>query len=227
MYSCLVSTLLLPLFSAALPTTDGNPSTSWTPNQQQVVSFSGNSAVKFDNVGAGVGLGLPVRALQSLGAYSLLSYNNLAVVNPMNDLAGLKPFSKPNVLGYDVVFALQGQQTITAKYDDSITDAFNLNSFYFGCVVTNAVGVASVPLACSMTVTGFRGQAQVAQETVKFTPDGAASNLGPANLRNAGFKNVDSVEFKLIGGLEKLVSAVLFDNFEIDVILKKGARYPG
>ncbi|KAI6823616.1 hypothetical protein KC327_g6686 [Hortaea werneckii] len=206
MYSCLVSTLLLPLFSAALPTTDGKPSTSWTPNQQQVVSFSGNSAVKFDNVGAGVGLGLPVRALQSLGAYSLLSYNNLAVVNPMNDLAGLKPFSKPNVLGYDVVFALQGQQTITAKYDDSITDAFNLNSFYFGCVVTNAVGVAS---------------------TVKFTPDGAASNLGPANLRNAGFKNVDSVEFKLIGGLEKLVSAVLFDNFEIDVILKKGARYPG
>lgn len=123
MYSCLVSTLLLPLFSAALPTTDGKPSTSWTPNQQQVVSFSGNSAVKFDNVGAGVGLGLPVRALQSLGAYSLLSYNNLAVVNPMNDLAGLKPFSKPNVLGYDVVFALQGQQTITAKYDDSITDA--------------------------------------------------------------------------------------------------------
>lgn len=122
MYTSLVPALLLPLLSTALPTTDVKPSTSWNSNQQQVVSFIGNSAVKFDNKAAGIGLGLPTRALQSAGPYSLLSYDNLGVVSITNEIAGLKPFSKPNVLGYDVVFAAQGQQTMTSKYDDSITD---------------------------------------------------------------------------------------------------------
>ncbi|KAI7200137.1 hypothetical protein KC316_g1206 [Hortaea werneckii] len=227
MHYSLVPALLLPLLSTALPATDSKPSISWTPNQQQVVSFTGNSAVKFDNKAAGIGLGLPTRALQSAGPYSLLSYDNLGVVGITTEIAGLKPFSKPNVLGYDVVFAAQGRQTMRAKYDESITDFFNLKSFYFGCVVTNVIALASAPSPCSMTVTGFRGQDQVAQETVDFTPDGLVSNLGPANLKNSGFENVDRVEFDLVGGLEKLALAVLFDNFEYDAILKKGARYPG
>ncbi|KAI7178394.1 hypothetical protein KC316_g9224 [Hortaea werneckii] len=223
----LVSALLLPLLSTALPTTDVKPPTSWNSKQQQVVSFTGNGAVKFDNKAAGIGLGLPTRALQSAGPYSLLSYDNLGVVSITNEIAGLKPFSKPNVLGYDVVFAAQGQQTMTSKYDDSITDFFNLKSFYFGCVVTNVVAVASAPSPCSMIVTGFRGQDQVARKTVTFTPDGLVSSLGPANLKNSGFENVDRVEFDLVGGLEELALAVLFDNLEYDAVLKKGARYPG
>ncbi|KAI7164816.1 hypothetical protein KC349_g491 [Hortaea werneckii] len=226
MHNSLVPALLLPLLSTALPATDSKPSISWTPNQQ-VVSFTGNSAVKFDNKAAGIGLGLPTRALQSAGPYGLLAYDNLGVVGITTEIAGLKPFSTPNVLGYDVVFAAQGQQTMRAKYDDSITDFFNLKSFYFGCVVTNVIALASAPFPCSMTVTGFRGQDQVAQKTVTFTPDGTVSNLGPANLKNSGFENVDRVEFDLVGGLEKLALAVLFDNFEYDAILKKGARYPG
>ncbi|KAI7227007.1 hypothetical protein KC330_g8590 [Hortaea werneckii] len=226
MYSSLVPALLLPLLSTAVPTTDVKPSTSWNSHQQEVVSFTSDSAVKFDNKAAGIGLGLPTRALQSAGAYSLLFYEILGVVSITTEIAGLKPFSKPNVLGYDVVFAVQGQQTMTSKYDDSITDFFNRKSFYFGCVVTNVVGVASAPLPCSMTVTGFRGQDKIAQKTVAFTPDGLVSNLGPVNLKNSGFENVDRVEFDLVGGLEKLALAVLFDNFEYDAILKKGARYP-
>lgn len=66
--------------------------------------------------------------------------------------------------------------------------AVNLKSFYFGCVVTNVVAVASAPSPCSMTVTGFRGQDQVARKTVTFTPDGFVSSLGPADLKNSGFE---------------------------------------
>ncbi|KAI7553004.1 hypothetical protein KC331_g1518 [Hortaea werneckii] len=132
MYYTLVPALLLPLLNTALPATDSKPSISWTPNQQQVVSFTGNSAVKFDNKAAGIGLGLPTRALQSAGPYSLLAYDNLGVVGITTEIAGLKPFSMPNVLGYDVEFAAQGQQTMRARYDDSITDFSKFMSLVLG-----------------------------------------------------------------------------------------------
>lgn len=123
MHSSLVIAVLLPLLSSALPATDGKPSISWNSDGRQVVSFAGDSAVNFDDLDAETGLDLPIRSLKSVCAYSLLSYDNLGVVNnAMTKKAGLKPFSKPNVLGFDKVFVPRGKQTITSKYNDSTTD---------------------------------------------------------------------------------------------------------
>ncbi|GAB1726833.1 hypothetical protein NU195Hw_g6957t1 [Hortaea werneckii] len=224
MHSSLVIAVLLPLLSSALPATDGKPSISWNSDGRQVVSFAGDSAVNFDDLDAETGLDLPIRSLKSVCAYSLLSYDNLGVVNnAMTKKAGLKPFSKPNVLGFDKVFVPRGKQTITSKYNDSTTDFFDLKSFYFGCILTNVTSLGVVPVPCSMTVTAFFEEEPKAQQTVKFTPKGLWSTMAHAFLSR--FEHVDRVQFGLEGNLETKAFAVLFDNFEYDAILKKGARY--
>ncbi|KAI7286439.1 hypothetical protein KC345_g1183 [Hortaea werneckii] len=226
MYSPLVLAVLLPLLSTALPATDSKPSMSWNSDGRQVVSFAGDSAVNFDNLDAETRLDLPIRSPKSVGAYSRLSYDHLGVVNNnTSKRAGLKPLSKPNVLGFEKVLLTQGKQTITSKYNDSITDSFDLKSFYFGCVLTSATSLGIVPVKCSMTVTAFFDGEPAAQQTVEFTPSRLLSTMGYASLSR--FEHVDRVQFDLGGTLEKKAFAVLFDNFEYDVVLKQGARYEG
>ncbi|KAI7226546.1 hypothetical protein KC343_g7917 [Hortaea werneckii] len=219
-----VQVSLLLLVSTALSTANGKPLVSRTPTGQQIVSFTDENAVKFDNLDAGTGLGRYPNSLDSLGAYSLLYYDNLAVVNITADLAGLKPFSKPNVLGYDAESVSQGQQIMTSEFDDSITDYFNLKSFYFGCVLTDVGDVGPVPIPCSMSVIGFRDEERAASQIVTFQPDGSVSNLHAASPLNFRYQDVDRVTFDVVYADRELDFAVLFDNFEYDVVLKQGAQ---
>ncbi|KAI6824442.1 hypothetical protein KC332_g8891 [Hortaea werneckii] len=203
------------------------PLVSRISSGQDIAPFTEESAVKFDNLDAETGLGRSSRSLDSLGAYSLLYYDNLAVVNITPEVAGLKPFSRPNVLGYDTKLFSQGQQIMTSEFDDSITDYFDLKFFYFGCVLANVSYLPSIPIPCSLTVTGLREKEQVAEEIFLFESDGNPSNLAGAYPSEPGFKNVTRVTFDIMDANRGLDFAVLFDNFEYEAILKQGASYEG
>ena len=98
-------------------------------------------------------------------------------------------------------------------------------------MVTNVATVASVPSKCTLTVTGFRSQKQVAQQTFTFKPSvgllGAPSlvdNMMEATF-GSGFANVDDVTFKANGLLESTLEAVLIDNVAYNAFIKSGRNF--
>ncbi|TKA51589.1 hypothetical protein B0A55_12553, partial [Friedmanniomyces simplex] len=173
---------------------------------------------------AGLVGGLEVRPVTYLGPYNSL-YFNLNALDVGNGLAGVKPQSAPNVVAFDAIAAAtEGDPSILADFDDSTVDSFNLQSFYFGCVVANAETAASVPVDCSITITGYRNGGEVASQDADFTTGSLltlVANMDKVTL-SSEFSNVDKVTFAIDGVLDSTLDAVLFDNFAYDVTLKQG-----
>lgn len=147
----------------------------------------------------------------------------MGVISATPLLAGLNPQSRPNVLAYDIVDSLRSTHELRTDYDDSTTSSFDFKSFYFGCVVTNVETVASLPLSCSVKLTGYRDGKQVAFQTADFrTPLlQLTANMAKVEL-NGGFCDVDRVTFETAGGLiPSVLAAVLMDDFEYTTISKK------
>lgn len=79
--------------------------------------------------------------------------------------AGVKPQSAPNVVSFDAIAAAtEGEPSIFSDFDDSNAESFTLKSFYFGCIITNAETLASVPVDCTINITGYRNGEQVASQ---------------------------------------------------------------
>lgn len=204
---------------AAVPTTGDKPTKTWTAsNGREAVSY----VSKFDNANAGLLANLPVRGFSPLGPYDNLYYN-LDNINVGNAVAGVKAQSAPNVLFFDALSTTtQGTPAIYSDYDDSITDYFNFKYFYFGCVLTNALDVASAPTSCTLSATGYRNGKKVASQSFDFEPTGVlVSTMTKATL-NKNFANVDKVTFANNDLVANTAEAVLMDNFSYDVYLKKG-----
>lgn len=91
--------------------------------------------------------------------------------------------------------AAEGQPRITTQYVGSVTDAFDLYSFYFGCVAnTLATAAVSKTVPCSVAVTGSKGTRTVATQVFYSNTDtGLTPPMGLATL--VGFKGVDTVTF--------------------------------
>ncbi|KAM0713545.1 hypothetical protein Q7P37_010507 [Cladosporium fusiforme] len=174
-----------------------------------------NHLVKFDNVPAGLIDGAPVRGLNPLGSHEGLYYSNMGVISATPLLAGLNPQSRPNVLGYDVVASLQGQHELRTDYDDSTTSHFDLRSFYFGCVVSTQETLASLPLSCSIDITGYRNGKKVASQTARFRKPLLQLTADMAKVElNGDFCDVDRVTFDTNGLIPSVLLAVLMDNLE-------------
>jgi hypothetical protein len=179
--------------------------------------------MQFDNVPAGLIDGAPIRSLNPLGSHEGLFYAGMGVISASPLLAGLNPQSRPNVLAYDILDTLRSAHELRTDYDDSTTTSFNFKSFYFGCVVTNVETLLSLPLSCSLKVTGYRNGKQVAFQEADFhTPLlQLTANMDKVELNN-GFCDVDRVVFETAGGVvESVLSAVLMDNFEYTTISSK------
>ncbi|KAK3669952.1 hypothetical protein LTR78_010124 [Recurvomyces mirabilis] len=209
--------------AAALPVAGNDkPSGSWpAQNGAEVVSYT----AKFDNVEAGLVGSLPVRPVTPLGVYDDLFFN-LNVINVGTGLTGVKPQSAPNVVTYDAIFqATEGVPSIYADYDDSIAESFRLKELYFGCVITNVETAASVANDCTVTVTGYRNEEQVASQDIVFKTGGLLGQAVTATMDKAefgsDFANLDKVEFAT-DGLQQAVDAVLIDNVSYEVTLKQG-----
>jgi hypothetical protein len=78
-----------------------------------------------------------------------------------------------------------------------------------------------VPLSCTIQITGSKAGTEVASQTATFTANGLTPPMTKVTL-NSAFKNVDSVVFKTQGLLSSTLAAVLMDNLEYNVYLKKG-----
>lgn len=144
----------------------------------------------------------------------------MGVISGTPLLAGLNAQSRPNVLAYDIVDTLRSTHELRTDYDDSTTTSFNFKSFYFGCVVTNVETLLSLPLSCSVKLTGYRNGKQVAFQQADFrTPLlQLTANMDKVELNN-GFCDVDRIVFETAGGVvESVLSAVLMDNFEYTTI---------
>jgi len=140
----------------------------------------------------------------------------------------VKAQSSPNVLAFDLVAQVQGQQKIYADYDDSITDFFNFKYLYFGCVLDSQETATSSPLGCTLITTGFRKGKQVASQSASFKASGLTTDMLRVDFKagNPGFSNVDAVSFAVSSAGTSALTAVLIDNIGYDVHLKKGASLP-
>jgi hypothetical protein len=149
----------------------------------------------------------------------------MGVISRTPLLAGLNAQSLPNVLAYDIVDSLRSPHELRTDYDDSTTTSFNFKSFYFGCVVTNVETLTSLPLSCSVRLTGYRNGKEVGSQQVDFhTPLlQLTADMDKVEL-NDGFCDVDRVTIETAGGVvESVLSAVLMDNFEYTTI--SGKKY--
>lgn len=111
----------------------------------------------------------------------------------------MTPKSAPNVGAYSARSQLLdggASPLITTNYPGSVTDTFDFQRFYFGCVAATAEAIASTPLSCTIKVQGYRASNEVAKQEFEF-------NAGLLQLRadmvearlNEHFRGVDTVTF--------------------------------
>lgn len=158
-----------------------------------------------------------VPLLTPTGEYKQLDFENFEVVQLGVGglvLIGIIAQSPPNVIGNGLQDSLlQGPPVIkTGKGVKS----FDLESFYFGCVLDTAASAASVPPACKLTVNGFDAHGKkIADQDFQFTPKGLKSPMAHAKL-SSKFRGLDHVTFSTSTALDALTST-LYDNFSYKV----------
>lgn len=120
---------------------------------------------------------------------------------------------------------LQGTPTLTTYYPGSTIDSFDLESFYFGCVVQLGQGAAALPQACNVQITGYKGSdnsvsnaKQVCSQQFQYAPTTSLATVeqafsGPVSK---SCKNLDFaiITFSLEGGsaaLQSLAALVIDD----------------
>ncbi|KXJ85668.1 hypothetical protein Micbo1qcDRAFT_209821 [Microdochium bolleyi] len=104
--------------------------------------------------------GLPGVNLNPLPTpYKGLDYRGFSYANVL--LPGLTPGVRPQTGSRygvtNIVTQLEGSPIITALYEGSTISGFDLNSLYFGCAISITQAVAGIPVECTITITGYRG----------------------------------------------------------------------
>jgi hypothetical protein len=112
----------------------------------------------------------------------------------------------------NVVTQLSGTPMLTTNYASSNIESFQLESFYYGCVLQLANGATAVPIAFNINITGYKGSdntvsasQQVCSQSYSYNP---TSMLG---LQQQAFGRFDDcahkdiqfavIQFDLQGGL--------------------------
>jgi hypothetical protein len=119
--------------SSAIPSPSGSGKSFW-PSQSSGSDKKGTKYIStFDELEPVLGQ----VALQQVGPYNGLDYNGIALVELgiIGDIdTGVIPKSAPNA-GYYGQFTdlLFGSPNITTEYENSVTDSFDFESFWFGC----------------------------------------------------------------------------------------------
>lgn len=152
--------------------------------------------------------------MQPVGTYKGLNYDGFNVINVGSAPLGVAAQSKPNVVVTGLV-STGLTNTATLKPASSKTAYFSLQSFYFGCVAATQESLASVPTACSLTLTGKRKGKVVVTQQISFNPGLLALNSPMKKQTFAGaWTNVDEIDFKQSSLLGAAAVAVLYDNFQ-------------
>lgn len=131
-------------------------------------------------------------------ASSLLS----VLLNPNGLLTGLDDPSR-----------LTGPAVITADYQYSPVSYFDPYLFYYGCVVADANGAASVGVDCTITATGFNtGGQKVYSQDFEYKSSGKLVQDMTAGYFNQGWSGLKVKRLELTVS-NNATTAALFDNF--------------
>ena len=120
-----------------------------------------------------VDLGIsPPAALIPVGNYNGLNWSSFLLVTPTPNGLVIKPQpSNPNLAGYGLYDQiLAGGNKLTPLKSGA---TFDLQSFYFACVLTTAETAISTPQTCTVTATGYSGSKVVGTQKFNFKPTGA------------------------------------------------------
>lgn len=116
-------------------------------------------------------------------------------------VTGVIPNSEPNMAAFgplDTTTLEQGTPSMTTVYSDSTITYFDLQSFYYGCVVTSAETVEGVPESCTITVTGYNTNGQeVASQTFAFNSNGGVQQQMQQAVLSSSFKHLQHADFSV------------------------------
>lgn len=94
---------------------------------------------------------------------------------------------------------------------EAIAGKFDLESFYFGCVVNTAATVLGVPTTCTVTISGTTWDKKKPTQSFTFTPEGLLSDMQKAQVGKQ-FKGLTEVSF-VTSAPTSVLTASLFDDF--------------
>ncbi|KAI2475003.1 hypothetical protein Ptr902_07505 [Pyrenophora tritici-repentis] len=162
----------------------------------------------------------PPVALTQIGQYFDLYFQGIYLVPTFNlpIQPGVKPNTPSNMAGFNLInlATLNGPPTISTEKADSNVDFFDLESFYYGCVIPTQETVASLPVSCDITVTGFSdtaGTMKTCEQSFEYRVDGVPSAViggtpigeKPVTVSKEMMKATLGAKFK---GLKKVMFSV-------------------
>lgn len=127
--------------------------------------------------------------------------------------AGITAKSGSNVAAFAANTALlYGNPTL--KTTGTSTKSFDLDYFYFGCVLATEETALSTPTACTVDIAGYDSKGKKAKsQSFHFKPTGAVkSNMVQAKV--TGWTQLSKVTFS---NAANLTEATLLDNFSYTV----------
>ncbi|KAL5113988.1 hypothetical protein ACEQ8H_008135 [Pleosporales sp. CAS-2024a] len=204
-----ISTSVSPA-SASAGISSAGPSAS--PSAPAIPATGLRQVARFDNAD-----GIPLVALSPINYYLDLFWQGfrLAETASLQNVALVKPNSPPNVASFGALNLLQGgQASIQAAYADSTVSAFDLDSFYFGCVLpVPPLAILALPSSCTITVRAYSDDAATKQagstQVLKFAiqPGQTSSEMSKATVN---FKGVKTVKFSVDGLVAGLIDTVSY-----------------
>jgi hypothetical protein len=149
-------------------------------------------------------------------------------------LPGVEPHSGNNYAAIGVASELGGTPMLTTNYQSSKIQSFQLESFYFSCLVQALNGATAVPSACNINVSGYKGSdntvsasQQVCSQSYSYNPSTA---LGPqqqafGKFDDCAHKDIQFavIQFSLPGGLSVAnpLSGLVLDDIKYSTKAKR------
>jgi len=93
---------------------------------------------------------------------------------------------------------------MSVNYPGSTIEFFHLSSFYYGCALLDENTVASEPVDCTITITGFdvNGNSIAGPQAFEFDAVGTREQMQLANVESSFQQNkVYKIVFEVSGGL--------------------------
>jgi hypothetical protein len=127
-------------------------------------------------------------------------------------LPGVVPHSGDNMAAINVVTQLSGTPMLTTNYASSNIESFQLESFYYGCVLQLANRATAVPIACNIYITGYKGSDNTVSASQQVCSQSYSYNLTSmlglqqqafGRLNDCAHKDIQVavIQFDLQGGL--------------------------
>lgn len=211
----LAAAFALPSENSVAPAKDTTPETSPHKTWHKL-----NQVARFENHE-----GLPLVAASPVGIYLDVFWQGMALTQTISSvvLSGVKPNTPSNYASYSktgVATLKEGQPSMTTEYQDSTIDHLDLDSFYYGCVLSTKVSLFGKPKACTVSIEGYadgEGKKLVEKQSFEFKPTGGlVSEMMKAKV-NAKFKGLKRVDFFVDG----LLTAALIDTVNYTVYSEK------